>query len=560
MKKISKVSPTALDLFCGCGGFSLGIQRAGFRVVAAIDFNKEAIDTYKVNLPKVECVLERDLTEFGPSDLAEMIGTTNVDLIIGGPPCQGFSIARRRDGANHGNDRLVDDDRRHLYQEYLRYVAFFKPKAFVMENVVGIRSAGGGEYFTKVQNESRKLGYRVHAQVEDSWEIGIPQKRKRQLVIGVRADLDGYMHASLVAPKRSFPRPVLAHAICDLPSLRAGEGRNEAPYDIERRKAYLKRYGDEGTKYLYKVLEVEKSPMLKNHVARPHSARDLRDFSLLLEGESSAVAMRERGIKFEFPYDKSSFKDRYTRQKRSGPCSTIVAHLSKDGLMFIHPKQNRSLTPREAARVQSFPDWFSFPDARTHAFRLIGNAVPPIIAEAVGITVRQFIRDVESANPTKPIELKERHLRLHTTNPSADLSNVKAATFARAFSRDASIGKLAVMMSMSRISLRNLQKADFVEGWESLLFLFPDLHPNNALDHGGSKEESPELTSMFPELPADRLGRYMRSGWPVALDLIGREAWRRLKSGAITQSEFYCVSALRAASKNRTLELTKIAN
>jgi DNA (cytosine-5)-methyltransferase 1 len=121
--------------------------------------------------------------------------------------------------------------------------------------------------------------------------------------------------------------------------------------------------------------EVARASKLTAHRARPHSARDLGDFLLLREGENSATAMRA-GVEFAFPYDKSSFKDRYTRQSRRKPCSTIVAHLSKDGLMFIHPTQNRSLTPREAARIQSFPDWFAFPVARTHQFRIIGNAVP----------------------------------------------------------------------------------------------------------------------------------------------------------------------------------------
>ena len=109
--------------------------------------------------------------------------------------------------------------------------------------------------------------------------------------------------------------------------------------------------------------------------------------------------MRERGIEFEFPYDKTSFKDRYTRQSRWHPCSTIVAHLSKDGLMFIHPTQNRSLTAREAARVQGFPDWFCFPESRTQAYQLIGNAVPPLVAEAVGLAVRDFLQ-VQTARCT----------------------------------------------------------------------------------------------------------------------------------------------------------------
>ncbi len=399
---------TCLDLFCGCGGFSLGMQRAGFKVLAAIDFNEEAIQTFKANFPDV-LALCKDLTRFTQEKLAELIQRYSqsplptpghplpvrrgegqgegcvpvVDVIVGGPPCQGFSTARQRDGANHGERRLVPDERRQLYREFLRYIGFFQPKVFVMENVLGIRSAAGGEYFTAVQKEARQLGYRVHGQVEDAWELGVPQKRRRQLFIGVRGDLPGYFLPQLKAAPRAEPRTWLGAAIGDLPILRAGGGEDERDYDLVRRAEHLKQQGNTARNYLHEVLEVSRTPKLTNHVARPHSERDLRDFALLREGENSAVAMRDRGIKFEFPYDKSTFKDRYTRQSRWHPCSTIVAHLSKDGLMFIHPTQNRSLTPREAARIQSFPDWFRFPEARTHAFRLIGNAVPPLVAEAV---------------------------------------------------------------------------------------------------------------------------------------------------------------------------------
>lgn len=143
---------------------------------------------------------------------------------------------------------------------------------------------------------------------------------------------------------------------------------------------------DDKRRHLYSVMEVHQARKLTAHRARPHNDRDLRDFARLKEGESSARAMR-RGVQFEFPYRKDRFKDRYTRQSRWDACSTIVAHLSKDGLMFIHPTQNRSLTPREAAHIQSFPDWFEFPIARTHQFRVIGNAVPPLVGEAVGIAI-----------------------------------------------------------------------------------------------------------------------------------------------------------------------------
>src|SRR5439155_23701638 len=204
---------------------------------------------------------------------------------------------------------------------------------------------------------------------------------------GVRNDLPGYFLPELKPSARAEPRTWLGAAIGDLPILRAGSGEDERGYDFARRAEHLRKGGSTAQNYLFNVLEIDRAQRLSNHTARPHSERDLRDFGRLREGESSARAMRERGVEFEFPYDKSSFKDRYTRQSRWKPCSTIVAHLSKDGLMFIHPTQNRTLTAREAARVQSFPDWFRFPQRRTQAFRLIGNAVPPLIAEAVGLAV-----------------------------------------------------------------------------------------------------------------------------------------------------------------------------
>ncbi len=140
---------TCIDLFCGCGGFSLGMERAGFKCLAAIDFNTEATTVFQKNFPHVALTLQKDLTKFPPNELAKLLGTGHPDVIIGGPPCQGFSTVRQVDGANNG-ERFVEDPRRHLYQEFLRYVDFFQPKLFVMENVLGIRSASGGEYFVSV--------------------------------------------------------------------------------------------------------------------------------------------------------------------------------------------------------------------------------------------------------------------------------------------------------------------------------------------------------------------------------------------------------------------------
>jgi len=301
---------TCIDLFCGCGGLTLGMQRAGFHVLAAIDSNPEAVETLRSNLVQrkhhdltpVAHALERDLCAFEPAELASLLGVSHVDVIVGGPPCQGFSTARQVDGANHGA-RLKPDPRRDLYREFLRYVDFFQPDVFVIENVLGIRSASGGEYFTRVQKEARELGhaagrpgYRVHTQVENAWELGVPQKRQRQLIIGVRNDLPGYFLPDLKPAPRAQPYTCLGPAIGDLPIVRAGGGKDERDYDPAYRLRHVVKWSDAARNYLFKVLQIDQAAKLTNHVARPHSDRDLRDFARLKEGENSKEAMRDRGV------------------------------------------------------------------------------------------------------------------------------------------------------------------------------------------------------------------------------------------------------------------------
>jgi DNA (cytosine-5)-methyltransferase 1 len=543
-------APTFIDLFCGCGGFTLGMQRAGFGCLAAIDFNSEAVATLRANLQAksstglkpVGLALEADLTALAPETLAALIGTRSVDVIVGGPPCQGFSTARQRDGSNHGDKRIKEDARRHLFRNFLDYVEHFQPKVFVIENVLGLRSAAGGRYFTAVQSEARSLGrvsgrpgYRVHPQIERGIELGVPQMRCRQLIVGVRADLAGYFPSELTPAPRAMLGTMLGDAILDLPVLAAGEGENQVPYDEKRRNVqFLGGVRDLYRKaYLEGVAQVKSSTAIFNHVARPHSARDLRDFARLNEGENAAVAHRERRVKFEFPYSRASFKDRYTRQHRNAPCSTIVAHLSKDGLMFIHPVQNRSLTPREAARVQSFPDWFVFPEARTHSFRLIGNAVPPLIAEAVGLAMKRFLHP-EAALPASS-----------NARPRTEPALALPATQSEATKW------LEPLMRADRATMRAIPTETFVRGWHALLWLFPDLHPENALEHGEEKHNSP---APVPALES----RYTRSGWPVVLEPLGHEAWRRFEAEEFPDEIFYCVPAQRAGmdSQHRAVQPT----
>lgn len=532
----SPTAPTFIDLFCGCGGFTLGMLRAGFECLAAIDVHEPAVEALRKNLtaPKasglrpVRHALRKDLTQFPPHDLAQLIGTERLDVIVGGPPCQGFSTARQVDGANHGH-RLKEDARRHLYRHFLEYVEYFQPKVFIIENVLGLRTAAGGRYFTAVQHESRILGiekghpgYRVHGQVEKAEELGVPQKRRRQLIIGVRADLVGYFPAELTPPPRCKLGTMLGDAIGDLPLLKAGEGACFMEYDITRRdrqhlngeRHYLR------ASFLRNIAEVQFSDGIYNHEARPHSARDLRDFARIPEGGTSAELMR-RNVRFEFPYRRDSFKDRFTRQHRNRPCSTIVAHLSKDGLMFIHPVQNRSISPREAARVQTFPDWFIFPEARTHSFRMIGNAVPPVIGESAGRAIVEFLASAAHPSPQ----------RSRSTIPST-VGQAKDA--------------LETLMQLPVRELRKMPTHEFMRGWHALLWLFPHLHPNNALDHGRETMEWTTTRTGMATLPPMFQRFFPRSGWPCSLVCIGEEAWRRFEQHEIAFADFYCEDAQRA--------------
>jgi DNA (cytosine-5)-methyltransferase 1 len=517
---------TFIDLFCGCGGFSLGMERAGFECLAAIDNNAEAIKVYAKNFPQVSSVLNKDLEKFSPSDLQAILGKNRIDVIVGGPPCQGFSNVRRVDSSNHGSG-VKRDKRRYLYRHFLSFVEHFQPKVFVMENVLGIQTAAKGRFFTAVQAEARELGYKVHAQVEEAWKLGVPQKRRRQLIIGVKMDIPGFFPSQLIPCNRAWTNSkvpndfvTLGDAIGDLPILHSGGGKAESQYNLKRRKSIFANRGERAKHYLEKVLEIDKAPVLTGHWARPHNARDLRDFARLHEGEHSGEAIA-RGEKMEFTYNREVFKDRFKRQHREEQCSTIVAHLSKDGLMFIHPTQNRSLTPREAARIQSFPDWFEFCVARTHQFKVIGNAVPPLVAEAVGQEINTFL--------SYPL-LEESSLASAEIPPS----------------KDDAIKRLLPIINLNNRDLRKIPTAEFKLTWYSITYLCCDLHPDSALDNGEETSKRAKHTQSKDSISEILEPYYVRSGWPVKLAVIANEAWRRYQNKELKSDEFYCTKAQQA--------------
>jgi DNA (cytosine-5)-methyltransferase 1 len=523
---------TFIDLFSGCGGFSLGLKWAGLKELAAIDVDPNAVEVFKKNFPELgDNILREDLLKYEPRQLAKVIGTNHVDVIVGGPPCQGFSKVRQRDGANSGN-RIIDDKRRELYQEFLKFVKHFKPKIFVMENVLGIRSADGGHFFNRVQFEARKLGYRVHGEVIKAWEYGVPQKRQRQLIIGTQLDLPLFSSHLFMIPshglmakdkKQKFVS--LWEAIGDLPPIKAGQGEEKSGYDLIRRSVHLAKYSG---RYTLDVLGVDRCLHLTAHRARPHLERDLRDFNALREGETARQAMA-RGIQMEFPYDKETFKDRYTKQHRGRLCSTIVAHLSKDGLMFIHPTQNRSLTPREAARVQSFPDWFEFPVSRKQQYILIGNAVPPLVGKAVGSGVLKWFANLESY-------ARKRH-----------------SVFSLIDENKAINWLMEIVSLDGNGKLSKLATEDFKRGWFALAYLYSHLHPDSARE-GGTAINAEALVRV-PQLAKVNTGLeypiFERSGWPVLLTPIGVEAYKRFVNGALSVDEYYCSELFIAGSASK---------
>lgn len=503
--------PTFIDLFSGCGGFSAGLEQSGMNCLAGIDHNEHAIHTFKTNHSAGTVSLIKDMTVFEPSELEVLIGRNRVDVIVGGPPCQGFSTARQSSGSNSGQ-RLVEDPRRELYKYFLKFVNHFHPKVFVMENVLGIKKMQNGIYFTAIQNEARKIGYRVVPFEVNTWEYGVPQKRIRQLFIGTLTELPVFVASTLIQKTHSLtpnedglaPVVTLGEAIEDLPELKAGDERIVQDYDLRLRKRYLAKYSGN---FFSDVLNVYKAEKLTWHCSRPHNERDLRDFARLREGETCGRALA-RGVEMEFPYDRESFKDRYTRQDRNSLCSTIVAHLKNDGLMFIHPTQVRSLTPREAARVQTFPDTFNFSGSRSHVFTQIGNAVPPLIGKKVGLGILEYL-----------FQSKRKDLRVEL----AEDEKQKIILELERFINDCMVSPIEFVEDES-----------FKQTWKKIHKLLPHLHPESALDNGVEISAVPKRSISFCLEPY-----FIRSGWPVELAPIAQEAQRRHKSGRLPSLNYF---------------------
>lgn len=389
-------APTTVDLFCGAGGLSEGFERAGYRVLAALDMNEVALKTFKLNHPSVpdERVLCRDIREIPRGEFKRLVGKTRVDVLIGAPPCQGFSSAGFRSKKSLTGYLPTQDKRNYLYEYMVAVALELKPRLFLMENVPGMKSArqAGLSFMESAARMLQELG----GYATDIWRVnasafGVPQDRLRYFLVAARGlPLPARPEEDYQDLSRSdydlgaLPPVTLGDAIFDLPPEGAGGGvpvsRWEHPVESKRHRRYLKKFNI-----------ANGSALLYEHTVRYHNENDLELYSLLQPGEDSVHAIEKHGRDDLMRYRRDVFDDKYARLRNDRPCKTIVAHLAKDGNGFIHPDQTRSLSFREAARVQSFRDSYVFSGSPSDQWIQLGNAVPPLVAEAIARTFRSTL-------------------------------------------------------------------------------------------------------------------------------------------------------------------------
>ena len=402
---MAKKKYTFIDLFAGCGGLSEGFYRQGFKALAHVEIDHWACETLRTRMKFYgykdydKEVIEHDITS---DDILERIDNAvkgrTVDIIIGGPPCQAYSTAGRvRDGK-----RMASDPRNYLFESYVKILEYYSPKFFVFENVTGLLSAQvkNAPIFPKVL---KALGnkYKVigdpEVLVHNTADYGVPQLRKRVIIIGVRKDIDKSaeeLYESVIKThwnpetpsneKKGKKRFVdVRQAIGDLPFVEPGHDASTEDFNYPCDNEFLKRIGKPG-----------KHPLM-DHIARNHNDLDRERFQMMIHNHWSFGQLRREMPQYEHEHARV-FDNSYVVQWWDLPSKTILAHIHKDGFQFIHPdeEQRRTFTVREAARIQSFPDDFEFKGSRGEKYKQIGNAVPPLFAEALAKSIRKNLDDI----------------------------------------------------------------------------------------------------------------------------------------------------------------------
>lgn len=361
---------TFIDLFAGCGGLSLGLQQAGFKCIFMNEIDPKCCETYLKNMPLQE-YFSGDIKELNKHLEQYSALFTDVDLVCGGPPCQGFSTANRQ--------RLLNDPRNVLYKEYLKFLSFVKPKFFILENVKGIKNKiiEISEDIDRIVGKEYKIAYKV---LEAS-DFGVPQHRERFIMIGSRIGLDPKT-IFLNLSNNKYPHFTLYDAISDLPKLEPKTIKNNSSIENDKIGYRSIEYHYKNTPYRKFINGDTITKFLLNHKNRYNNDRDIEIFRRLPQGCNSL----HESISDIMPYKSRNtiFKDKYYKLEYSKVCRTITSHMKYDCNMYIHPVDARGLSPREAARIQTFPDYFEFTGPQNHWYHQIGNAVPVKMAEAIG--------------------------------------------------------------------------------------------------------------------------------------------------------------------------------
>lgn len=411
-----------IDLFAGAGGLSEGFIQSGYRPIAHVEMNEYAAQTIETRIAyyylkennnlenyykyerneisrgkllelipeeELETIINKEISEATIKDIFQTIDTIKaekeigqVDVIIGGPPCQAYSLVGRAQ-SSHMIVPMEDDPRNELYKMYVQFLNKYKPKMFVFENVAGITTARGGQAFKNLQKYMRKVGYEIDYHELNAYDFGVLQSRKRVIIVGWLKGT-GYEYPTF---DTIHSNAEVWDLLKDLPVLVPGESTdNHTMCDMRKLKKYVK---DSGIR--------TKSDVLTGHVARPHTAQDIEIYKRTIDlwfnnRQHQRLKYDDLPDDLKTHRNRTSFIDRFkVVEGDMDYCHTILAHLSKDGHYFIHPDidQHRSITVREAARIQSFPDSYYFEGPRTSQFVQVGNAVPPMMAKIIADKIKE---------------------------------------------------------------------------------------------------------------------------------------------------------------------------
>lgn len=393
-KELQKKAINVADFFCGAGGLSLGFTKAGYRIVFANDFQKICTETYTYNHPEVPS------QEVFTGDIKEIIVNLrdyikdDVDVVIGGPPCQSFSSANQR--------RVIDDPRNVLYKYYIEAVKQLCPKFVLMENVKGMLKVADQvvEDYQSIRStkDGKSYRYNVSYRLFNSVNFCVAQSRERLIYLAVRNDVEEETGTTPETLFKEIEESCKGNKIYNLSSalefikpLEAPriKGQTEVNDEKTGMKIDLNHYDSNGNDYLRRINGGRQMEFVFNHKARYCSDVNYEIFKRLDQGEDSTNPK----IADIMPYSRRNgiFKDKYYKLIADKPCRTITAHLKMDCLSHIHPYQIRSITPREAARIQSFPDDYLFLGAYLKTYMEIGNAVPVLMAEQIAKVIKKHI-------------------------------------------------------------------------------------------------------------------------------------------------------------------------